>query len=322
MRQLLAAVCFAVALAAPAGALASGGPVPPQQGGAGIALPGGPDRYVALAAGHGNTLVERVATNGGAVRGTRLLRGHFGVAGVAYDGSNTGLSADGRTLVLPATLSPAQYPPTRTRLAVLDALRLRPRETVSLPGYHAVDAVSPDGRWLYLIHYTSNDGLHYEVRAYDLVARRLLAAPVVDSREPDEKMNGIAVTRVSSADGRWAYTLYQRPEGEPFVHALDTATRSARCIDLPALDGGDLSGERLRLDDGGASLVAVSRGGPQAVVDTTTFAVRRPAVATRRSAPAPERSGDSPWVLLLLPATALVALSLAWRRRRLRSSPA
>ena len=34
-------------------------------------------------------------------------------------------------------------------------------------------------------------------------------------------------------DGRWVYTLYQKPSGEPFVHALDTVAPLAYCIDLP-----------------------------------------------------------------------------------------
>ena len=42
---------------------------------------------------------------------------------------------------------------------------------LTLPGSYTVDAISPDGRWLYLIHYTARRNLlRYEVRAYDLPA--------------------------------------------------------------------------------------------------------------------------------------------------------
>ena len=46
-------------------------------------------------------------------------------------------------------------------------------------------------------------------------------------------MAGSPVTRTTSADGRWVYTLYQKPSGEQFIHALDTVGAAAYCIDLP-----------------------------------------------------------------------------------------
>ena len=45
--------------------------------------------------------------------------------------------------------------PSHTRLLVLEGRAMRPRAPVVLPGYFTVDAISPDGRWLYLIHYRS-----------------------------------------------------------------------------------------------------------------------------------------------------------------------
>jgi len=54
---------------------------------------------------------------------------------------------------------------------------------------------------------------------------------VVDPREPDEQMGGLAMTREMSRDGRWAYTLYEGAE-HPFVHALLTDNRISVCIDL------------------------------------------------------------------------------------------
>ena len=71
----------------------------------------------------------------------------------------------------------------------------------------------------------------YAVRAYDMRARRLFQEPVVDPSEPDEDMSGVPLSRVSDAEGRWAYTLYSGHE-HPFVHALDTERRTAVCIDL------------------------------------------------------------------------------------------
>src|SRR5439155_1595266 len=110
-----------------------------------------------------------------------------------------------RMLVLAGAIS--RYPVARTRLLVLDARRLRARARIVLPGAFAVDAISPTGRWLYLIHSTSSrDTTRYDVRAYDVPGHHLVAAPVVDPRERDEAMRGLPMTRAVSADGRWAYT--------------------------------------------------------------------------------------------------------------------
>ena len=71
------------------------------------------------------------------------------------------------------------------------------------------------------------------------------------------------------------------------------------------------------IDGDGRTLLVQSPAGTQALVDTTTFAVRHPASAPAPAAPPsePPAEGDSPWVLLLLPLAALAALP-ALRRRR------
>jgi hypothetical protein len=116
---------------------------------------------------------------------------------------------------------------------------------------------------------------------------------VVDPREPDEKMQGIPITRTVSADGRWAYTLYDRPGGEPVVHALDTSARRAVCIDMPLLAGRrDLYGLRLRA---GAALTVLSGRRAVAQVDLASFRVGRPRAALH-DAPG-DGGGGFPWVL-------------------------
>jgi len=40
---------------------------------------------------------------------------------------------------------------------------------------------------------------------------------IVDRREPDERMAGYPITRATTADGVWAYTLCQKPGGRLFV---------------------------------------------------------------------------------------------------------
>jgi len=319
----------ALMLGAPAAAPADGVPSTPVQGGQGVSAPGSGLAYVARAV-RGGTVIERVRRADGAVRASRLLRANVGLAGVGLDGSTTGLSADGRRLVL--VRNTRRYPPSRTHLLVLDARRLRVREHVSLPGFFTVDAISRTGRWLYLIHYTAKgDLLRYEVRAYDLLAGRLLRGAVVDPREPDEAMRGIAVTRATSRDGRWVYTLYMRPRGAPFVHALDTQRRTAACIDLPTLSVNDPTALHLALANAGDTLRVSSATGPQALIDTRTFAIspsatRQSADAGRRAgnkrsdAPRGDQGGGTPaWVAVAIALVLLAALAGIARARRVAS---
>ena len=69
-------------------------------------------------------------------------------------------------------------------------------------------------------------------------------------------MEGFATTRTTSGDGRWVYTLFMRPGGYPFVHALDTVRGVAHCIGLPwtASNQAPLMGMRMTLADGGSKL--------------------------------------------------------------------
>jgi hypothetical protein len=167
-----------------------------------------------------------------------------------------------------------------------------------------------------------NDTNHYEVRAYDLRARRLTTRPVIDPREPDEKMQGLPISRVMSADGRWAYTLYMRPGEAPFIHALDTQGRTAACIDLDDLTADDIADGRVALADSGSILRVNGDAGPLALVNTKTFAVRKPAAAPAPRAPAPtparqraDDGGGVPWEVALVALVPLAGFVLVSRRR-------
>jgi hypothetical protein len=217
-------------------------------GSSGVATADGA-RYVTMASG-GWTVVARVAEAGGRLLVWRSLPGTFTIPAVAYDGSAGGLSADGRTLAL---IEPRQsFPRAQTRLLILGR-GLVARGLVKLRGDFSFDAISPDGSWLYLIHYTApQDPTRYVVQRYDLRRWRLSTAPIVDPSQPGEKMRGNPLTRATSGDGRWAYTLYDGGGATPFVHALDTLDGTAHCIDLDALSSKtDLSRVRLAVVGGG-----------------------------------------------------------------------
>ena len=312
----VAALAFA-AQAAPAAA--DGLPLPVEDSPSGVRASDGSARYLSVTLA-GRTAVLAQEAAGGAITSRADLRGRFTVPLVAYDSSAGGISGDGRTLVL---IRPrASFPRTSTTFAVMTAKpRLRLRRVVRLRGDFSYDALSPDGRALFLINYIApRDPTRYRVRVYDLARRRLDPAPVVDPREPPDDMSGLAVTRAASADGRWAYTLYARQGAEPpFVHALDTRDRRAACIDL---DGSAPAGVnpyelRLAVAAGGRRLDVRGRRGLLATVDTTTLRVRA-GPAAGAAAAAGDGSG-TPWpapVALALLAAAILALRSARRRRR------
>jgi hypothetical protein len=312
MRRALLAAAIVLAAATPAHA--AGGPVPPAFGGAGVSAGG--DRFVALYAGRDRTVVAQIHTSDASVGRAKTISGTFGVPGVTYDGINTGLSADGGTLVLSSGYN-AHSPSTQLR--VFDARTLRLRDRITLRGMNTVDAISPDGRWLYLVDYKNGAATSYDVRAYDLDRHKLLSKPIVDPREPEEKLQGVPVTRVSSEDGRWQYTLYSGEE--PFIHALDTEGRTAVCIDMPASVNNDSSGVQLKLS---GDTLAVAGAQPHAVVDLKTFKVSEPAAAAPApkpkptATPKPAANADSgpSLVLWLLPLAVLGLVAVLARQRR------
>jgi LPXTG-motif cell wall-anchored protein len=300
----------------PAVANADGLPVPVDDAGpAGVVSTDGNARYVTTPA-HGGTLVQWIDTNGGQIAGSRFLKGRFTVPVVALDGTPAGLSHDGTTLVL---IRPrAGFPRARTTLAILDS-RLRSRPAfVTLRGDFSFDALSPDGSTTFLVNYVDpKDPTRYRVRVLDSTTGRLGTRPVVDPNEPPDAMRGLPLTRVTSPDGRWHYTLYDGAGKHPFVHALDVEGQRAKCIDLPQFAGSvDPYSVRLSLLGGGRTL----RVGSLATVDTRTFKVRAGAPARQPAARKPaSHSGSSavPWIaaigVLLLAGG--VALSRRSRRR-------
>ncbi len=284
---------------------ADGLPLPVENSPTGVSSPGGAIHYLTADSG-GRTMVVSQTVRGGAVRSASLLRGRFVIPLVAYDGSAGGIAPDGRTLVV---IRPrASFPRAATTFAVFDAKpRLRLRRRFTLRGDFSYDALSPDGRALFLINYLSaRDPTRYRVRVYDLVRRRLDPQPIVDPREPPDAMNGLPMTRVTSRDGRWAYTLYDGAGKHPFIHALDTSERRAVCIDLHgAAFARNPAGLRLRLAASGRLDVLREGGAALASVNRRTFDVQTVAAAAKTD------SGGTQGLAAALVAAAAALLVLA-----------
>lgn len=269
VRLPIAALAVAVALVTPVRADAGkGGPSPGVElGGRGIAAADGTLRYVARFRA-GRTTVTAIDRDGQSLR-RGSLPGLLGIPRVAFDGTLGGLAHDGRSLVL-ASPGPVSG---RSRFVVLSTRTLAVERTIALRGTWSFDALSPEGRTLYLVEHSPRGEVTYRVRAYDLARGRLVREAVIDPRLGGRAMTGLPVTQVHGPGGVWAYTLYQKPGGLPFVHALDTARGKALCIELPWRGNqGRLFEVRLRVE--GRSLVlSALRGGELARIDTRELVV-------------------------------------------------
>jgi hypothetical protein len=314
-RVATAAALFVAGLAA-APVAAAGGPMPfASQGGSGVAVPNGSTRLVAVGAGavgvaEPTTALEVIQTNGGAVQYSTTLAGSWGVPVVTYtDSSPEGLSADGKTLVLGDVA--VSYPRVRSEFLVVDTKSLRIKRTITLEGDFSYDALSPDATRLYLIqHVDQTNAQRYVVRGYDLVAGRLLPGRIADRTQKSWVMQGYPISRTTSTDGRFVYTLYQNPGGYPFVHALDTKRGVAHCVGLPwkgaqnAVYNMRLS---LRANDRVLAVHWLS-GRPWLTVDTNTWRITQ------------DRRAGFPWLGIGAGAGTVVAVGGAFllrsRRRR------
>jgi hypothetical protein len=304
LRRLLP---LAVALVAAPAALGDGAPAPPAADG--VLAPGGKVRYL-VASGRDGTMVAQIQVAGTRVLRTRSLRGAWVVPGVALDGTPGGLSADGGTLVLTRP-QPAAYAKW-SDFQVVRTSDLVPVQRVRLKGPFSYDALSPDGSRLYLIQHVQNPSLsRYVVRAYDLGRRRLLPGRIADRAQHGWVMAGWPVTRATSGDGRWVYTLYARPGGTPFVHALDTVRAVAHCIGIPWRGANQNALWRLRLSlrDGGRTLSLHWRSGREYLAVTRdTWRISHPSAAGN--------AGFPWWILGAALAAAAAALGAAVLGRR------
>ncbi len=140
-----------------------------------------------------------------------------------------GLSQNGKWLVLEAQSSVS--PPTASHLLVVDTSFASTPMSVNLNGWFQFDAISNDGRRLFLIEYLS--GGDYRVRVYTISARQLEPNVVVDKSSPSESMTGVRLMGVPSVEGQWLFSVYARQYAGAFIHVLNLDGSFAYCIDLP-----------------------------------------------------------------------------------------
>jgi len=274
MRLRFAAGVAALASAALAAAATAAGPAPQVlQGEPGIPVAGGAHVVAISGPNASSTRVWLVRDRDGKTIRKRVLTGKLGVPAVTFNGVAEGTWAGGRRLVLSSSVYDDQ---SRTRFVVIDTRTLRTLKTITLRGAFAFDALSPNGSRLYVLQFPQgiDGGIHYVVRSLNMRSGRLEPGAIVDKTEPDEQMSGIAMFRAWSPDRTWAYTLYNGGASHAFVHALDTRTRTARCIDLPWKGEAQsvLEQAQLTVKPGALALIGPD-GHLLASIDPRTFAV-------------------------------------------------
>jgi hypothetical protein len=221
-----------------------------------------------------STIVRaRTLGNSAHVLTTVTFDGRWGIPAVTSTGRAGGLSPDGRLLVLS---EPPSYNGLRTesKFLLLSTRALKLRHAITLRGEFGFDALSADGRTLYVIqHQSAEDLVSYVVRGYDLTTNRLIKGAIVAKGE-SSTMRGYPVSRAVGSAGTWVYTLYHRENGKPFIHSLNTDQRYAICIDLPwQATFQTVWSARLALSPTGNRLLVRSDGKVVARVDTKTFRV-------------------------------------------------
>ncbi len=263
------------------------------------------------------TVLRRVAVSSGRVIAHRTIPGRWSFQTAAADGTLVAGGDHGQPIALVAAARARGYlgDARSTRIALLPSGLAGELQVLTLRGNFGVDAVGPDGSYLYLVQHLT--GEHYQVRAYDLLARKLLTRPVVSKTEPNERMQGLPLARATSPTGSMVLTLYRKPSGQPFVHALFATALYAVCIDLPAtarVDPADpsswgvaLAGNRLYLANADTGWVAA--------IDYTSLKVLRIASLGAQTgtgvAPRPLAASDDGSTLYLARPNGLIPITSA-----------
>ena len=259
-----------------------------QTGEVAIALPPGapdPDWHRLVTAkveGSRTTVSDEIVQPG--LGGPKVrLEGAWRLPTIGSERVSAGVSLDGSTIAL----VPAVETPGVSRFAIashvladrLSTAResdLRLERVIELPGSFDYDALSPDGRILYVAQHLESVPGAYQVRAVDVSTGRLRDGVIVDKRNIDETMAGWPIAQLRRPDGT-VLTLYRGTE-HPFVHALNTVDAWAVCIDLPASRGTDaeIGDWGLATSSNGGAVYAINASlGLAAEIDPSELTVRR-----------------------------------------------
>lgn len=203
----------------------------------------------------------------------------------AYGAAPSGFSPNGRWLVA------LSRDAAESRFVIVDIAKAAVASTVTLGARFSFDAIHNDGSAMYLIEHPIAGSTAYNVRFYDLRAKVLRPDIIFDKAAIGQfdpavgVMDGTFHVSVAPKSGDWSYGLYMRPDGSPFVHALNVPGRYAQCIVHLAGKWTGTSMFSMALSDDGRLLYVVDAAGGsvsmidasiQRVVGSAAFATRGP----------------------------------------------
>ncbi len=148
----------------------------------------------------------------------------------AYGAAPSGFSPNGKWLVVVARDA------AESRFAVIDVARSVVASTITLSARFSFDAIHNDGSAMYLIEHPKPGATSYNVRLYDLRTKTLQPDIIFDKAAIGQYdptvglMDGTFHVSVAPTAGDWSFGLYMRPNGAPFVHALNVPGGYATCI--------------------------------------------------------------------------------------------
>jgi DNA-binding beta-propeller fold protein YncE len=237
-----------------------------------------------------HTTVRGIDPATGDDRTSFVLDGRWSVP-ASYGPAPSGLSANGKWMVLVA-------PPHATgtvmvnRFAVVDLANGKLDRVVTADGDVGFDAVSDDGRNLYLVEHPV-PAPHYAVRVASFNGAGLQDGVLgqIKTAEP-EVMNGLYHASVAVGSD-WFLSLYSNPGRGPFIHALNTTQLYAQCIlNMPDVPAALRPAWSMLLDAKHDRLYAVNgSGGVVSEINTSALIVLRsnielaPAAASLAGAP-------------------------------------
>lgn len=262
--------------------------------------------------------VTTIVATGGPQQRQLPLKGYWYFPNTA--GGAEGLSHDGKTLLLVDVVDKTQF--RQTTFLVIDPIRMKILRSLqpylssctaasscgsSRTAFLLTDGLSPDASELYAVAYTDvGSGLAspcLREYAFDIPAGQSVP---IRRDDPQDSPQGTAVGRSWSANGRWAYTLYQEPSGAWFIQALDTVGSAVHCISLPKNRGVN---PVLSLGNDDRTIAVRSSGGPSFDIAVSGWRIsRHPFVAA------------FPWGWLMAGIGGLALVGAAgglvlWRRR-------
>ena len=234
----------------------------------------------------GNTTVRALDPRNGSESIAFTVEGRWAPP-ATYGPAPSGISRNAKWMVLVAAKITSEGAGVVNRFAVVDLANRRLDRIVTVPGDMSFDAVSDDGRNIYLVEHLVPSP-HYVVRVASFQGAGLADGVIgqIKTAEP-EVMNGLYHASVA-VSGDWFLSLYSNPTRGPFIHALNTTQLYAQCIlNMPDVPVALRPAWAMVLDPKHPTLYAVNGpGGAVSEVDTTALVVRRSSIGLAPAATA------------------------------------